>query len=129
MRALPAAARVIGFGRQLAFAHTVGNSCLGSAYMTANQVPNIIYDIVLGGALASIMVPVLAGPADRSGTDPEAARATSQISSALLTWTVLLPAPARAIPALAAHPGISPLIPPLQGFSAFECLSVVSRLL
>ncbi len=42
--ALTAAARVIGFGRQLAFAHTVGNSCLGSAYMTANQVPNIIYD-------------------------------------------------------------------------------------
>jgi putative peptidoglycan lipid II flippase len=127
--ALTAAARVIGFGRQLVFAHTVGNSCLGSAYTTANQVPNIIYDIVLGGALASIMVPVLAGPADRSGTDPEAARATSQISSALLTWTVVLLVPASAILALAAHPVISLLIPRLQGCARSEAVMVGSRML
>ena len=56
-------ARVVGFGRQLVFAHTVGSHCLGTAYATANQVPNIIYDIVLGGALTSAIVPVLAGAA------------------------------------------------------------------
>ena len=127
--ALTAAARVIGFGRQLVFAHTVGNSCLGSAYTTANQVPNIIYDIVLGGALASIMVPVLAGPADRSGTDPEAARATRQISSALLTWTVVLLVPASVILALAAHPVIALLIPRLQGCARTEAIEVGSRML
>ena len=55
----------MGFGRQLVFAHTVGASCLGTAYATANQVPNIIYDIVLGGALTSVVVPVLAGVAAR----------------------------------------------------------------
>ena len=44
------------------FAHTVGTTCLGTAYTTANMVPNIIYDIVLGGALSSVVVPVLAGP-------------------------------------------------------------------
>jgi putative peptidoglycan lipid II flippase len=126
---LTAAARVIGFGRQLVFAHTVGNSCLGSAYTTANQVPNIIYDIVLGGALASIMVPILAGPADRSGTDPEAARTTSQISSALLTWTVVLLVPVSAILALAAHPVISLLIPRLQGCARPEAVMVGSRML
>ena len=64
--ALTAGARLVGFGRQLVFAHTVGASCLGTAYTTANQVPNIIYDIVLGGALTSVMVPVLAGPAQRA---------------------------------------------------------------
>jgi putative peptidoglycan lipid II flippase len=126
---LTAAARVIGFGRQLVFAHTVGNSCLGSAYTTANQVPNIIYDIVLGGALATIMVPVLAGPADRSGTDPEAARVTRQISSALLTWTVVLLVPASAILALAAHPVVSLLIPRLQGCARPEAIEVASRML
>ena len=73
-------ARVVGFGRQIVFAHTAGNFCLGTAYATANQVPNIIYDIVLGGALAAIMVPVLAGPAARSGADPAAARDASQIA-------------------------------------------------
>ena len=58
-------ARVVGFGRQLVFAHTVGSHCLGTAYATANQVPNIIYDIVLGGALTSAIVPVMAGAAAR----------------------------------------------------------------
>ena len=56
-------ARLVGFGRQVVFAHTVGTTCLGTAYTTANMVPNIIYDIVLGGALSSVVVPVLAGPA------------------------------------------------------------------
>ena len=52
-------ARVVGFCRQLVFAHTVGSHCLGTAYATANQVPNIIYDIVLGGALASVVVVIV----------------------------------------------------------------------
>ncbi|HTQ88775.1 MAG TPA: hypothetical protein VMK84_04705, partial [Streptosporangiaceae bacterium] len=55
-------ARVIGFGRQVVFAHTVQASCVGTAYTTANMVPNIIYDIVMGGALTAVVVPVLAGP-------------------------------------------------------------------
>lgn len=65
MGVITVAARVIGFGRQLVFAHTVGSTCLGTAYTTANQVPNVIYDIVLGGALTSVVVPVLAGAAAR----------------------------------------------------------------
>jgi peptidoglycan biosynthesis protein MviN/MurJ (putative lipid II flippase) len=56
-------ARLVGFGRQVVYAHSVGTTCLGTAYTTANMVPNIVYDIVLGGALASVVVPVLAGPA------------------------------------------------------------------
>ena len=66
-------ARLVGFCRQLVFAHTVGSMCLGTAYTTANQVPNIIYDIVLGGALTSAVVPVLAGAAARR-TPRDAAR-------------------------------------------------------
>jgi putative peptidoglycan lipid II flippase len=127
--ALTATARIIGFGRQIIFAHTVGNSCLGSAYTTANQVPNIVYDIVLGGALASIMVPVLARPAERAATDPAAARATSQISSALLTWTVLLLAPASAVLAIAAGPVISVLIPHLRGCSRPEAITLGTHML
>jgi len=127
--ALAATGRVIGFGRQLVFARTVADSCLGSAYTTANLVPNIIYDIVLGGALASIMVPVLAGPAERSAADPQAAREASQISSALLTWTVLLLAPVSVILALTASPVISALIPGLRGCSKVEAVAVGSHML
>ena len=125
--ALTAAGRVIGFGRQLVFAHTVASSCLGSAYTTANLAPNIIYDIVLGGALAGIMVPVLAGPAERSAADPQAARDTRRISSALLTWTVLLLAPVSVILAVAANPVISVLIPHLRGCAKAEAGAVNLR--
>ena len=111
--AITVLARIVGFGRQLVFAHTVGNNCLGTAYATANQVPNIIYDIVLGGALTSVVVPVLAGVAARwppVGTDgltlgqpaarlrprgrsPGPDAQVSHIASALLTWTVVLLVP------------------------------------
>jgi putative peptidoglycan lipid II flippase len=101
-------ARLVGFGRQVVFAHTVGTTCLGTAYTTANMVPNIIYDIVLGGALSSVVVPVLAGPA--GGVEPAAAAQARRIASALLTWTVLLLVPVSAALALAAHPIVSALL-------------------
>jgi putative peptidoglycan lipid II flippase len=113
-------ARLVGFGRQVVFAHTVGTTCLGTAYTTANMVPNIIYDIVLGGALTSVVVPVLAGPAAATGAEAR------RIASALLTWTVLLLVPVSAALALAAHPIVSALLSgaadcphgPLVGVSA-----------
>ena len=63
--AITIVSNIVGFGRQLVFAHTVSATCLGTAYATANQVPNIVYDVVLGGALTSVLIPVLAGPAAR----------------------------------------------------------------
>ena len=116
--AITIVSNIVGFGRQLVFAHTVSATCLGTAYATANQVPNIIYDVVLGGALASVLIPVLAGPAarrfpgsrasaDAGATADTRARAenqASQIASAMLSWTVLLLAPVSVIIAVAAGP-------------------------
>ena len=48
--------RLLGLVRTLVFSQTVGASCLGAAYVTANQVPNLLYELVLGGALTSAMV-------------------------------------------------------------------------
>jgi putative peptidoglycan lipid II flippase len=78
-------ARIVGFGRVIVFAHTVGPSCLGDTYFTANTVPNIVFDLVAGGALSSLAVPILARPVEAG--DDEAA---DRIASALLTWVVLL---------------------------------------
>jgi putative peptidoglycan lipid II flippase len=127
--ALTAAARIIGFGRQLVFAHTVGASCLGTAYTTANQVPNIIYDIVLGGALTSVMVPVLAGPAQRARTDPGSQAEAGQIASALLTWTVLILVPVSAILAAVAGPVVSLLVPAAPGCGHADVVAVAARML
>ena len=105
-------ARVIGFGRQVVFAHTVQASCLGTAYTTANMVPNIIYDIVMGGALTAVVVPVLAGPALAAGGGAEAVSRehVRQTSAALLSWTVLLLVPVSVVIAVLARPLVSLLL-------------------
>jgi peptidoglycan biosynthesis protein MviN/MurJ (putative lipid II flippase) len=124
-------ARLVGFGRQVVFAHTVGTTCLGTAYTTANMVPNIIYDIVLGGALSSVVVPVLAGPARDAayGAGDVAADSARRISSALLTWTVLLLVPVSAALALAAHPIVSVLLSHSSGCPRTVMAGVGARML
>jgi peptidoglycan biosynthesis protein MviN/MurJ (putative lipid II flippase) len=116
-------ARLVGFGRQVVFAHTVGTTCLGTAYTTANMVPNIIYDIVLGGALSAVVVPVLAGPAGR------AAEQARQISSALLTWTVALLVPVSVAVAFAAHAIVGALLSGASGCPRGQMISVGTRML
>jgi putative peptidoglycan lipid II flippase len=98
-------ARVIGFGRVLVFAHTVGPSCLGDAYYTANTIPNILFDLVAGGALSTIAVPLLAGPV-AAGDDDAADRA----ASALLTWTLLVLLPVLAVALFLAGPIVHLLV-------------------
>ncbi|HEV3290411.1 MAG TPA: lipid II flippase MurJ [Streptosporangiaceae bacterium] len=128
-------ARVVGFGRQLVFAHTVGNHCLGTAYATANQVPNIIYDVVLGGALTSVVVPVLAGAAARRSAGGEAGpgagpdQQASQIASALLTWTVVLLVPVSLLLIVLARPLASLLLAGVPGCNVAVTESVSSQML
>jgi len=92
-------ARVTGFARTAVLAQAVGTSCLGDVYSTANLVPNIVFEVVAGGALASLVVPVLAGAAD-SG-DTALARRTA---GALLGWAVLVLSPLALLGALLARP-------------------------
>ncbi|WP_328348348.1 murein biosynthesis integral membrane protein MurJ [Micromonospora sp. NBC_00421] len=92
-------ARLAGFGRTAVFTWVVERSDLGGMYVIANTVPNIIFEIVAGGALASLVVPLLAGPVavgDR--------RAVAATTGALLTWTVTLLVPLAALVALFADP-------------------------
>ncbi|MEW9531210.1 murein biosynthesis integral membrane protein MurJ [Microbispora sp. NPDC049125] len=95
-------ARVTGFAKQLAFARAVGTNCLATAYYTANQVPNLVFEVVVGGALAGMVVPVLAGAAARS--TEEARAEVGRISSALMTWVLVVLVPAGVLVALAAGP-------------------------
>jgi putative peptidoglycan lipid II flippase len=133
--ALTMLARVIGFGRQVVFAHTVQASCLGTAYTTANMVPNIIYDIVMGGALTAVVVPVLAGPAlpigDRAGdgAGPADWEQVRQTSAALLSWTVLLLVPVSAVVAVAARPLVSLLLGGTPGCPRASMVTLGARML
>jgi putative peptidoglycan lipid II flippase len=85
--------RILGLVRTLVFSQTVGASCLGTAYVTANQVPDLLYQLILGGALTTAMIPVLARSAERSARDPAEKARVGQITSALLTWTFVIVVP------------------------------------
>ena len=95
--AITAVARVAGFGRTVVFGRTVGGECVGAVYQTANTIPNIIFDIVAGGTLAALVVPLLAPAFVGRGR-----QVAAQTLSALLTWTLLvMTAVAGALAALA----------------------------
>jgi putative peptidoglycan lipid II flippase len=104
-------ARILGLVRTLVFSQTVGASCLGTAYVTANQVPDLLYQLILGGALSSAMIPVLARSAERAARDPAEKARVGQITSALLTWTVVIVVPLCLVIVAAAGPIASLLNP------------------
>ena len=108
---LTSLSRMLGLVRTLVFSQSVGSGCLGTAYVTANQVPNLIYELALGGALTSAMVPVLARSAQRSASDAQEKARVGHITSALLTWAVVILVPVTAIIVAAAGPIAGLLIP------------------
>ena len=60
MSAGTALSRLTGFLRigAMAFALGVAESRLADAYNVANNIPNIVYELILGGVLSSVFVPV-----------------------------------------------------------------------
>ena len=93
------AARVFGFGRWLVFSQSVGATCVGSVYQAANQLPNVVFEVAAGGALAAVAVPIVAGQLARKN-QAEAA----QTASAMLTWALAVLAPLSILMAVAARP-------------------------
>jgi putative peptidoglycan lipid II flippase len=103
--AVTVASRAVGFGRVAVLSRSLGTSCVGDTYQAANSLPNIVFEVVAGGALASLVVPVLAG-AVASGD-----RATAnRTASALLTWTVALLTPVALVGMLVAGPLMRALV-------------------
>ncbi|TDC67495.1 virulence factor MviN [Actinomadura sp. GC306] len=118
-------ARLAGFGRTYAFSQTVTTSCLSQAYFTSTQIPFIVYEIVAGGALTAMVVPVLAGAAERGDRDE-----VRRIGSALLTWIVVLMIPLSALMALASRPIMELLVgADLEGCSRAGIVDVGSSML
>jgi len=99
------ASRVAGFARWFVQSFSVGATSTGSVYNTANLVPNVLFEIVAGGALASVVVPLLAGPLAR-GLRADIDR----IASALLTWALAALIPTAVLVAVFARPIVSRLM-------------------
>ena len=62
--ALTVVARLAGFGRTFVVARTVGDGALANIYNAANTIPNIVFELVAGGALGNLVDrAVRSGPA------------------------------------------------------------------
>lgn len=99
--------RAVGLGRWLAFSNGVGATCVGQIYGTANQVPNALYEIAAGGALAAVVVPLVSGYLNRGQED-----LADRIASALLTWAIAILLPLALLVALLARPIATVLLGP-----------------
>ncbi|WP_448623543.1 murein biosynthesis integral membrane protein MurJ [Geodermatophilus sp. URMC 64] len=92
-------ARLAGFGRTLVFTNAVGADSTGDTYTAANTVPNIVFEVVAGGALAGLVVPMLAG-----GIAAGNAEQVRRTASALLGWALLVLTPLAVLVAVLAEP-------------------------
>lgn len=96
--------RITGFVRQLALAAVLGLLVVNDSYTVANTLPNMLYEILLGGVLTSVVVPLLVRAAKEDDDQGEAyaqrlmtvvvvtlgiATALAVLAAPLLAWLFL----------------------------------------
>ena len=93
------ASRLLGFLRWVVQAATVGSGAMAGAYSSANQIPNVFYEVVVGGALAGTVVPLLAGAIAHGQREK-----VRETASGLLGLTLAVLVPLAVLMALFAEP-------------------------
>ena len=107
------ASRGTGFLRTLVLAYVLGVSAgVSAAYNNANTLPNAVYDLMLGGILTSVVVPLLVNAAKRDADGGEAydQRMFTLATMALAALTVVATLAAGLLVDLYAHD----LTPPVR---------------
>jgi putative peptidoglycan lipid II flippase len=91
------ASRITGFLRQVALFTVLGATVLNDSYTLSNTLPNIVYELLIGGALSSMMIPLLvrAQREDPDGGEAYTRKLITLAGTALLIATAagLLTAP------------------------------------
>jgi putative peptidoglycan lipid II flippase len=98
--------RVTGLVRTMVLAAALGVGLVNDAYNTVNTLPNIVYELLLGGVLTSVVVPLLvhAQERDRDGGTAYAQRLATIAVSGLVVVTGLA---VLAVPLLTSLSGIT----------------------
>jgi putative peptidoglycan lipid II flippase len=120
---LTVVARAVGLLRQLVFQATVGVTVLGTAYATANYLPNVLFEVVAGGALAAAVVPLVSAGLARS--DLVASRHSA---GALLGWALLVLIPVAGLGAGLAGPLAGLLLAGAGGPAAVDSTAAMLRI-
>jgi putative peptidoglycan lipid II flippase len=83
--------RLTGLIRTVMLTAAIGVGLVGNAYNVANTLPNIVYELLLGGVLTSVVVPLLvhAQDRDRDGGAGYAQRLTTIATAGLVVVTAL----------------------------------------
>lgn len=84
--------RISGFGRVLSIAAVMGNGLLADVYLTANMIPNLLFELVALGVMQAVLVPSFVA-ARREGGDAAlsaATRATSGVIVAALSLVAII---------------------------------------
>jgi putative peptidoglycan lipid II flippase len=99
------ASRGTGFLRTLVLVYALGVTAVANAYNNANTLPNTVYDLMLGGILTSVVVPLLVNAAKRDTDRGEAydQRMFTLGAIALFALTVLATLAASLLVDLYAH--------------------------
>jgi putative peptidoglycan lipid II flippase len=105
------ASRGTGFLRTLVLAYVLGVHGVSQAYNNANTLPNAVYDLMLGGILTSVVVPLLVNAAKR---DPDGGEAYDQriftlAAAALFAVTMVATLAASLLVDLYAHAFTGPV--------------------
>lgn len=78
----------MGLVRTLVVTSILGITFLGNTYSTANALPNLLFEIIVGGAVAAALLPALAAAAAHADV-----RQVGQTASAVLNWALLAMTP------------------------------------
>jgi len=107
--------RVTGFVRQLALVTVLGLGVVNDSYTVANTLPNIVYELLLGGVLTSVMVPLLvrAQTEDADGGEAYTRRLLTIAGAALALATLAAMAAAPLLTRLYLGDGDGPANPQL----------------
>lgn len=82
--------RLTGFIRNILAVAVLGTALLADTYNVANTMPNILYNLLIGGALTAIFVPQLVRSfEDEDGGEAFASRLVTTISSILFVMALL----------------------------------------
>ena len=99
--------RATGFARTVVLVAILGTTSLADAYNFANNVPNILYELVAGGVLAAVLLPLfvdLLERGDRRGSSAVVTLSVAGLAALTVLGLLLSPALAWAIAAVRGGP-------------------------
>lgn len=84
-----AISRITGFARTWSMAFALGATFLSSSYQVANNLPNQLYELVMGGMLVTAFLPVYLSVKKRAGREAGNAYASNLLTLVLLGLAVV----------------------------------------